>query len=70
MQRTNVDSSNIVSIGYDASIQALEIEFYSNSVYQYSNVPQHVYDEIMAADSHGKYLNNHIKNKYSYRRVL
>jgi hypothetical protein len=38
MQRTRVSSSSIVSIGYDASSQVLEVQFRSGSVYQYSDV--------------------------------
>ena len=69
MQRTSVNSSNIVSIGYDPDTQTLEIEFHGNSIYQYSSVPQHVHDGIMGAHSHGKYFHSHIKDIYLDQKV-
>ena len=56
MERQYVSSSNIGSIGYDPENMILEIEFLNGSVYQYYDVPQSIYEGLMAADSHGKYL--------------
>jgi hypothetical protein len=69
MQRQSVNSSNIASIGYHAGTQTLEIEFLNGGVYQYFDVPQHVYDGIMSADSHGQYLAQNIKGYYRYSKV-
>lgn len=68
MQRTPVTSSDIASIGYEGDI--LEIEFCSGgSVYQYFQVPEQEYNELMNAPSHGKYFNSNIKNKYRYEKI-
>ncbi|NMR36041.1 KTSC domain-containing protein [Chryseobacterium aquaticum] len=69
MNRQSVISSNIASIGYDTSSQTLEIEFLNGSVYQYFDVPQHVYNGLMSADSHGQYLAQNIKGVYRYSKV-
>ena len=69
MKRTHVESSNIESIGYDSKSQTLEIEFLNGSLYQYFDVPEHVFNELMAADSHGKYLNANIKGIYRFSKV-
>jgi hypothetical protein len=69
MDRIAVISSTIRSIGYDAESEALEVEFQSGKVYQYTGVPPHIYDGIMRADSKGKYLNAHIKECFACRRV-
>lgn len=69
MQRTNVTSSNIKSIGYDDRTSTLEIEFLDYSVYQYFDVPQNIYKGIKEAPSHGKYLANHIKGHYRYSKI-
>lgn len=69
MNRQAVTSSNIASIGYDANSQTLEIEFLNGGVYQYFDVPQHIYDGIMSADSHGQYLAQNIKGAYRYSKV-
>lgn len=44
MERQYVSSSNIASIGYDASDMILEVEFLNGAIYQYYDVPQSVYD--------------------------
>ena len=59
MDRTNVMSSNIASIGYDSMIQVLEVEFLNGSIYQY--YAEALYEGLMLADSHGKHLNEYIK---------
>ena len=69
MNRQAVTSSNIASIGYDANSQTLEVEFLNGGVYQYFDVPQHIYDGIMSADSHGQYLAQNIKGAYRYSKV-
>lgn len=69
MNRQPVSSSNIASIGYDANSQTLEIEFLNGGVYQYFDVPQHVYEELMGPGSKGKYLAVNIKGYYRYSRV-
>jgi hypothetical protein len=43
MQRQLVKSTNVRSVGYDASIGTLEIEFHSGGIYQYFSVPEAVY---------------------------
>ena len=70
MDRKYVLSSNIASIGYDSMSQILEVEFLNGAIYQYYDVPEALYDGLMAADSHGKYLNEFIKKGgYRYDRV-
>ncbi|HUN14483.1 MAG TPA: KTSC domain-containing protein [Alistipes sp.] len=70
MERQYVSSSNIASIGYDFDNMILEVEFLSGAVYQYFDVPQSIYDGLMAADSHGKYFAAYIKKGgYRYVRV-
>lgn len=70
MERQYVSSSHIASIGYDPENMVLEIEFLSGPVYQYYDVPQSIYDGLMAADSHGKFLAAYIKKGgYRYAQV-
>lgn len=69
MNRQSVTSSNIASIGYDADSQTLEIEFLNGGVYQYFDVPQYIYQELMGASSHGQYLAQNIKGGYRYSKV-
>ena len=69
MNRKPVTSSNIASIGYDDSSETLEIEFKNGGIYQYFDVPQRIYNEIMSASSHGEYLAQNIKGHYRYSKV-
>ena len=69
MNRTPVTSSNVASVGYDQNTLTLEVEFHSGFVYQYFDVPEAVYQEFMAADSLGRYLNQNIKNSYRYAQI-
>jgi hypothetical protein len=69
MERISVNSSNVSSVGYDADSQTLEIEFNNGGVYQYSGVPESVYEGMMGADSKGKYFHANIKNTYSYSKL-
>ena len=69
MDRQGVDSSNIASIGYDESTETLEVVFLKGGLYQYYDVPEHVYDELMSAGSHGSYLASNIKGTYRYNKI-
>ncbi|MDB5186878.1 MAG: hypothetical protein JWM07_350 [Candidatus Saccharibacteria bacterium] len=70
MNRVNVASSNLVSVGYDSLANLLEIEFKGGSLYVYSGVPSYIHSNLMDARSHGEYFASHIKNKYPTRRVM
>lgn len=69
MDREPVASSNVVSIGYDSSSQTLEVEFSKSGIYQYYNVPEAIYEQLMAASSIGGFLNTNIKNSFSYSKI-
>lgn len=69
MKRVPVNSSNLRSVGYNSSSRVLEIEFHSGGIYQYFDVPESIYEGLMAAESHGKYFHNCIKDKYLYKRI-
>ena len=69
MQRYSVTSSNLASVGYDATTQTLEIEFLSRSIYQYYNVPENMYTQLRTAGSKGKFFHQYIRNAYPYSRI-
>ena len=51
IERTQVRSSALRSVGYDEDSQTLEIEFTNGAVYQYFDVPPEVHHGLMAAES-------------------
>ena len=69
MEMQFVDSSNIERIGYDTNSSTLRIEFKSNRTYDYSNVPENVFNELRSASSVGSYHAKNIKNSYSYNEI-
>jgi len=69
MNRIPVSSSNIRSIGYDNQTAILEVEFMSGDVYQYFNIPEHLYQQFLNASSHGQFLNDNIRYNYRYQKV-
>ena len=71
VNRVPVSSSNLASVGYDPERRILEVEFLDRSVYQYLSVPDYIYRGLMSANSHGSYLDSHVKKAgYSHRRVM
>jgi len=62
MERIHVESSNVISIGYDEGSLILEVEFNSG-------IPSYLYEELMASGSKGGYLHQNIKGNYSYEKI-
>lgn len=70
MDRQSVTSTDINSVGYDVENQILEIEFHNGGIYQYFGVSGNIYEELMGADSKGKYFNMHVKKSgYSFSKL-
>ncbi len=67
--RIVVESSTLNSVGYDSNQQILEIEFSNGSIYQYFDVPANIYENLLSADSHGKYFATEIKGTYRYSKI-
>lgn len=69
-----VSSSQIKAIGYHRDSKTLAIEFHSSAPvqYRYAGVEQGVADELVQADSIGRYFGRHIKNdveKYPFVKM-
>lgn len=69
MNREPVASSTVISIGYDEPSQTLEVEFKQGAVYQYYNVSQALFDELMNSSSKGQFLHHNIKLSHPFNRV-
>lgn len=64
-----VQSSNLASVGYDSDSQILEIMFRNGSAYQFFNVPEGVYQDLVFARSKGSYFHSRIKDRYRACRI-
>ena len=69
MERETVESSTVLSIGYEPTTGTLEIEFKTGRLYQYYNVPEPIYQQFLESDSKGKFLHAYIKPAYPYSQV-
>ena len=66
--RTEVKSSQLVSVGYDAEKQIMEVEF-KNAVYRYTDVPPETHAALMSAESLGKYFGKEVRGKFAYQKL-
>lgn len=64
MDMISVSSTNIAAVGYDEADQTLRVQFNNGRTYEYAMVPVTVYDDLIAADSVGRYFNAHVKNVF------
>ena len=69
MQRHEVASRSLASVGYDAGSRTLEVEFQSGAVYQYAGVPHAVAQSLVRARSIGAYFSRFVRDGYEYMRV-
>lgn len=63
MKRELVQSSNIASIGYDAALQILEVQFKGGLLWQYSEVAPEEHRALMSAPSIGSHFMKHIRGR-------
>jgi hypothetical protein len=65
-----VKSSNVLGLSYSRKSRVMTVVFRSGlSMYQYFEVPQHIYVKVLRSSSIGKSLNTLIKGSYSYERI-
>jgi len=69
MRRTPLQSRALVSAGYDAETEVLELEFHGGRVYRYRGVPQGVYDFLLRTPSKGGFVNRMIDGRYDYEEI-
>ena len=63
-----VESSMVDSVGYDEEHRLLQVMFTSGQVYCYQDVPPEVFQDLLEAESKGRYMRAHIIDFYPYRR--
>ena len=63
-----VESEAIAEIGYDRARSILFVRFVDGDWYSYFDVPAAVHAAFVAAESHGGFFQDHIRDRYRYRR--
>jgi KTSC domain len=63
------ESGTISRLGYDDASRILTVEYKHGGIYNYFEVPQHVFDQMIASGSKGQFLTQQIKGVYRYARA-
>ena len=63
-----VESEAIDEIAYDATRSVLFVRFAHGDWYSYFEVPAEVYEAFVAAESHGRFFHEMIRDRFTYRR--
>ena len=69
MQRENVQSPDMRSVGYSQISGVLEIEFRTGTTYQYYQVPQLIHGKLMESKSKGRFHRRHIQHRFRNLKV-
>ena len=70
MERVQVNSTQLSSVGYDPATLTLEVEFRKGGVYRYGGVFPETHEQLMAAESIGTFFNAVIRDgDFAYLRV-
>ena len=65
----DVNSSMLRRVRYDPQSKFLDVVFRTGEKYRYKGVPADEYDGLMEAQSHGKYMQTRIIDRYEVERL-
>lgn len=69
MHSLPVESTTLAAVGYDPALRRLEIRFRSGERYLYLQVPSHIYQQLLQAESKGQGFNRLIRNRFPYQHL-
>jgi KTSC domain-containing protein len=69
MNRTGVTANGIAQVGYEDGSEILEIEFSSGKVFQFFNVPQKMFNQLMSTSHKEIYYEREILERFPYKRI-
>jgi hypothetical protein len=69
MRTVSLNSTTLKTATYRSHTQVLELEFCSGALYHYRGVCQSVYEQLLAAESKGRYYNQHIRNCFGFTKI-
>ena len=61
---TKVESSMVYAVGYDREAKTLEVVFTRGGIWEYADVPEREYKDMMQSNSIGSYMRNCIIDEY------
>ncbi len=64
-----IKSSNLQKASYNTETEDLNVTFNNGAIYEYNKVPQNVFTKFRLAESQGKFFNENIGKKYTYKKI-
>lgn len=64
MERSNVLSDELHSVGYNSNSNMLEIEFKNGDINQYFGVPVSLYNGLIRSSLKSEFFHNNIEDNY------
>lgn len=65
----HLESSVFKATRYLEEKQLLDLEFHNGAIYRYFEFPPDQYRDFLAADSYGRYFNQHILDRFREERI-
>lgn len=69
IERSQVQSSTIKSIGYDPESKTMEVEFKNGGAWKYEDVGQQAWDDFRGSSSIGKHFHANIRGKFKSTKL-
>ena len=69
MDRRNVSSSSIRSVGFDERNRVLEVEFNDGRINQYSGVSVEIHRRLISAPSIVSYFRDNVEESFTAKRI-
>jgi KTSC domain-containing protein len=69
MVRVDFESTILAWARYLPDARRLQVGLCTGKTYDYFDVPADIYQDLLAAESKGRYFNRHIRNAFRYQKV-
>jgi hypothetical protein len=69
MTWTLLDSGSLRAARYQEPELVLEVEFCDGAIHRYFRVPERTFQELLRADSKGRFFNLHIRKTFPSQRI-
>ena len=64
-----LDSSSLRAVRYEELELVLELKFYDGAIHRYFRVPEQTVQELLRAESKGRYFNLHIRKTFPSHQI-
>lgn len=65
---SSLDSSLLKEVIYDPFMSVMTVHFKNGGVYEYLEVPEETYNNLLKSSSTGKFFHLNVKNKFQFLR--